>query len=403
MGISEKMHTFVYIAFDSRINDSINMLEQIQFKNYKAFAGEECLEIRPLTILIGKNSSGKSSLCKLLPLFENATSGNMDSVLLLNNRKVSLGSRYEDLFHNNITTELQLKLQYSNNIKLSATYLMNEGDILVYEYSAQIGEKIKEMRFTEEQSKNEPFQGLINNSVFEEIGLDNDAVRFNVDYIGPMRIDPIRIITFNGYEKYTTVGIKGENTYSILLNSYLKKDSLFSDVSQWMKENLEGQALIIEQNSPSSGTYSIYVQRNGAKVNIADVGQGLGQVLPIIVQSYMKDEADVVVIEQPVLHLHPAAHANVAYRIAKSALDTGKKYIIETHSENLILGIRKLISDSTSTLSFKDVVIYCIETDGESAYLDKIEITEEGELTKWPTGVFSESFDLMADIMKNNR
>lgn len=44
------------------------MLKQIYFRNYKAFREEECLEIRPLTIIIGKNSSGKSSLCKLLPL-----------------------------------------------------------------------------------------------------------------------------------------------------------------------------------------------------------------------------------------------------------------------------------------------------------------------------------------------
>lgn len=382
-------------------NDSINMLEQIQFRNYKAFAGEECLEIRPVTILIGKNSSGKSSLCKLLPLFENITSGNMNSVLLLNNLNVSLGSRYEDLFHNNITTDLQLGLQYSNGIKLSATYVMSEGAILVYEYSAQVGERIKEKRFTEGQSKLEVFQGLINEHVFNEIGINKIDVRFHVDYIGPMRIDPSRIISFEGLKKYATVGIKGENTYSILLNSYLQKDSLFEQVSLWMEENLEGQKLVIEQNSPSSGTYSIYIQRNGIKVNIADVGQGLGQVLPIIVQSYMKSEIDIAVVEQPALHLHPAAHAKVAYRLAESALETGKKYIIETHSENIILGIRKLISDSKSALSSKDVVIYFVDTDGESAYLDKIEINEAGELSSWPTGIFGDGFDLMAEIMKN--
>lgn len=379
------------------------MLEQIQFGNYKAFAGEECLELRPVTILIGKNSSGKSSICKLLPLFENATSGNMNSVLLLNNQNISLGSRYEDLFHNNLTTDLKLCLRYNNGIEISSTYVMNEGAILVYEYYAKNGAKTKELRFTSEQSKAETFQGLINQAVFNEIGIDKASIRFHVDYIGPMRIDPNRIITFEGLKEYETVGIKGEQTYSILLNSYLQNDGLFKDVSLWMEKNLEGQKLVIEQNSPSSGTYSIYVQRNGSKVNIADVGQGLGQVLPIIVQSYMKNKTDIAIVEQPALHLHPAAHANVAYRLAQSALATGKKYIIETHSENIILGIRKMISDSESALSSKDVIIYFIDTDGESAYLDKIEIDETGGLSAWPTGVFSESFDLMADIMKNKK
>lgn len=139
-----------------------------------------------------------------------------------------------------------------------------------------------------------------------------------------MRIDPERIITFEGLKQYNTVGIKGEHTYSILLNSYLQDGVLFEKVSSWMEENLEGQKLIIEQNSPSSGTYSIYVHRNGAKVNISDVGQGLGQVLPVIVQSYMSDNIDVAIVEQPALHLHPAAHANVAYRLAESALTTNK-------------------------------------------------------------------------------
>lgn len=139
------------------------MLKQIYFRNYKAFREEECLEIRPLTIIIGKNSSGKSSLCKLLPLFENATSGNMDSVLLLKNQGISLGSRYEDLFYRNITTDLKLGLQYDNGIEISATYLMNEGTILVYEYNAKCGNETEELRFTSEQSKAETFQGLINN------------------------------------------------------------------------------------------------------------------------------------------------------------------------------------------------------------------------------------------------
>ncbi len=379
------------------------MLKQIYFQNYKAFKGEESLEIRPLTILIGKNSSGKSSLCKLLPLFENATSGNMNSVLLLKNQEVSLGSRYEDLFYRNITTDLKLGLQYDNGIEISATYLMNEGAILVYEYSVKCGNEREELRFTSEQSKTETFQGLINNRVFEKINIDKATIRFHVDYIGPMRIDPDRIITFEGLKQYNTVGIKGEHTYSILLNSYLQDGVLFEKVSSWMEENLEGQKLVIEQNSPSSGTYSIYVHRNGAKVNISDVGQGLGQVLPVIVQSYMSDNTDVAIVEQPALHLHPAAHANVAYRLAESALTTSKKYIIETHSENIILAIRKLISDPNSDLSPDDVIIYFIDTDGESAYLDKIMINQSGELTSWPTGVFSESFDLMAEIMKNRR
>ena len=80
------------------------MISKIEIKNYKAFDNEvNTLELRPITLLIGKNSSGKTSLCKLLPLLENATSGELDTPLLLKNNDITLGSRFEDLFHNGST------------------------------------------------------------------------------------------------------------------------------------------------------------------------------------------------------------------------------------------------------------------------------------------------------------
>lgn len=71
------------------------------------------------------------------------------------------------MFYRNITTDLKLGLQYDNGIEISATYLMNEGTILVYEYNAKCGNETEELRFTSEQSKAETFQGLINNHVLK--------------------------------------------------------------------------------------------------------------------------------------------------------------------------------------------------------------------------------------------
>ena len=92
------------------------MISKIEIKNYKAFGNEvNTLELRPITLLIGKNSSGKTSLCKLLPLLENATSGELDTPLLLKNNDITLGSRFEDLFHNGSTTDLEFKVYYEDN------------------------------------------------------------------------------------------------------------------------------------------------------------------------------------------------------------------------------------------------------------------------------------------------
>ncbi|WP_304246162.1 DUF3696 domain-containing protein [Parabacteroides gordonii] len=378
------------------------MLSQITIKNYKAFKESEILELRPITLLIGKNSSGKSSLCKLLPLLENATSGTIDTPLLLNNFHISLGSRFEDLFHNNITTDLQLGVVYDNGIKLSATYVMSEGNLMVYQYEAANGGQMKRESYTSEKmSLEQHFKGLVNERVFKELGINVNVLKFHVDYVGPMRVEASRTLAFEGYSSPETVGLKGENTYKILLNSYLQKDGLFAIVSDWMTKNMEGQKLNIAQTAP--GVYSMYIERKGANVNIADVGFGLSQVLPIITQSYMTKGSDIAVIEQPVLHLHPAVHANVAYRLLETAKETGKKYLIESHSENFLLGLRKMVSDPSMDCNPEDVIIYFVDNDEEGAYLSSIEIDTNGELSSWPVGIFSESFDLMSDIMNNRK
>lgn len=379
------------------------MISKIEIKNYKAFGNEvNTLELRPITLLIGKNSSGKTSLCKLLPLLENATSGELDTPLLLKNNDIALGSRFEDLFHNGSTTDLEFKVFFEDGVLVGASYLMSEGKLMVYHYQAGDGVKEKGFPFFEKKvAEKATFNGLIQYNILHQLNIDPARFKFKVDYLGPIRIESKRTIEFEGYGKTESVGLKGDNTYNILLNSYLQEDGLFSNVSKWMEDNMEGQKLAFKMTAP--GSYALMVIRDGAEVNVADVGFGLCQVLPIITQSFMPKGGNIAVIEQPVLHLHPAAHANVAYRLAESAKTTGRKYLIETHSENFLLGLRKLVSDTNSNFNADDVIIYYVNHDGEAAYLEPITVDENGELSSWPTGVFSESFDLMAEIMNNKR
>ena len=360
------------------------------------------MKLRPITLLIGKNSSGKTSLCRLLPMLENATSGKLDTPLLLKNNGITLGSRFEDLFHNGSTSDLGFKVFVENGAFVGANYLMSEGRLMVYHY--QVCDGVKEdglSLYEKKMSEKTVFNGLIQRDFLRQVDIDPVRFEFKVDYLGPIRIESKRTIEFEGYGKIESVGLKGDNTYNILLNSFLQEDGLFSKVSKWFEDNMEGQKLSFKMTAP--GTYALMVIRYGAEVNVADVGFGLCQVLPIITQSFLPKGGDIAVIEQPALHLHPAAHANVAYRLAESAKTTGRKYLIETHSENFLLGLRKLVSDPNSDFTPKDVIIYYVNHDGEVAYLEPITVDENGELSSWPTGVFSESFDLMAEIMNNKK
>ena len=76
------------------------MINKISFKNYKLFKEKQTLELKPITILIGKNNSGKSAVLKLPVMISGSLSGDFDEALQLDYKGVSLGSEFRDLVYN---------------------------------------------------------------------------------------------------------------------------------------------------------------------------------------------------------------------------------------------------------------------------------------------------------------
>lgn len=381
----------------------MSQVKSISFKNYKAFGNEQVqIVLKPITLFIGKNSSGKSSLLKLISILSSLTAGKINIPMVLKNENVSLGGRYEDIFHNNQTTGLSLGIEFDNGVKINISYYIDKGELYVYEYDVEDNER---KNIKERSPFNTPIDGFLNKEALDKLNISTSDLSFRTVYIGPVREQPNRNIEITSNLSKTNVGANGSNTYSLLLKSYLSEEKvLFHNVSSWLEKNLEHQAINFERNSPSSGSYSLYIQRGDAKVNISDVGQGLAQVLPIITQSYITDDIDIMLVEQPALHLHPAAHASVAYQLADMAKSMNRKCIIETHSENILLAIRNLVADKSSNLSPDDVIIYFIDSDEEQeAFVQEITIDEMGQLSTWPEGVFSEGFDLLAQIMQHRK
>ena len=112
----------------------------------------------------------------------------------------------------------------------------------------------------------------------------------------------------------------------------------------------------------------------------------------------MEKHADLTIVEQPVLHIHPAAHQSVAVRIVESAIEMGRSFLVETHSYNFILAIRDMVADPSNPLKPENVIIYSVEQDNGDSWLKSITINEYGELSDWPEGVFAESYELLKSI-----
>ena len=123
----------------------------------------------------------------------------------------------------------------------------------------------------------------------------------------------------------------------------------------------------------------------------------------MLVQAYYAQKDSINIIEQPALHLHPAAHSALSYLFGKMAKERNCKFVIESHSENILLGFRKMIVDRNCDFNPDDISIYYVDECDDGSYLQRINIDENGDLDYWPTGVFSESFEILREINRMAR
>lgn len=409
-------------------------LKSIGFKNYKAFKENQRLDVKPITILIGKNSSGKSAVSKLPLLLSKSFTTDAVQPIKIRYNDVEFAGTFTDLIYNkfehgsiefNITfiqednSEIKIGLEVQNFLKSPIQAIVKwsiDSSFLNINLTLDLSQYV--LSSTSDLSYQSPlgtlkvnFKGAIPSSIENNTGelLYTDELVLlskaltewsqNVNYIGPFRAFPERIYRHLG-QVPEKIGHKGEFAPQILgMSSFLPNDTI-ENVGNWFKENLGGWELAVDNSVNSFEIVLISPDNQDVKVNIVDVGQGMSQVLPLIVRCFgigAKNSLDI--IEQPELHLHPAAHGALAELFCLTAKNNGSFFIIETHSENFILRIRRLIVERK--IDPEDVVIYWIDDEVRpGSSLNKITITIDGELSEWPSGVFSEDHEEVLAIKK---
>jgi predicted ATPase len=139
-------------------------------------------------------------------------------------------------------------------------------------------------------------------------------------------------------------------------------------------------------------------QRTNTVVTHRDVGIGISQVLPVLVLAYGSQDK-LLAMEQPEIHLHPALQAELGDVFIEAALgDRQNTFILETHSEHLILRLMRRMRESHQhketglpKLTPADVSVLYVEPDGTRSIVREMPLNELGELVKsWPGGFFEE-------------
>ena len=218
-------------------------------------------------------------------------------------------------------------------------------------------------------------------------------------HLGPLRSYPNRYYSFSG-DRTNYVGQTGEDLPSILFERPELLGEINSDLEKLkVKYKLELSKLQYEDSDPSN-VFSLYLvdTRAGIDASMRDVGFGISQVLPIILQSRLS-EKETILIEQPEIHLHPAHQAELGDMFIRSAKERGNTLLLETHSEHLLLRImRRMRETSTGKLPEgaiavrpEDVMVLFVESDGSQSIVREMPLDERGELVKaWPGGFFEE-------------
>ncbi|WP_246545471.1 AAA family ATPase [Pelotalea chapellei] len=415
------------------------MLTHLKLENFKIWKTTGPMRLAPVTLLLGTNSSGKSSLIQSLLLIRQTVKGD-DRNLDLNfgnpeaGDSVTLG-RYSDVVTNHIYgDQIGIEFRWSktgdaaDSIIFSAKYRLGPAGSATID-SLRLGrdgqgfmvQRRKEgiyrlwlgkERISRRQSADfRPIRSFAfspaaierlkeDGSRIAEIGPQLLDELSRIIYLGPVRRLAQRDYIWNG-RMPTTIGDDGNKAVEALIasgvagNLAAKKRKpappearLIVETGNWLKRMELADELSVKQLG-SSTRCELMIKRDGETSNIKDVGVGVSQVLPVIVAALHAEPGHIVIIEEPESHLHPLAESLLAELFATVSKERGVQFIIETHSEHLFRRMQTLIAKKDVTTPH--CAMYFVERDGKQAKLLELIADEVGRIKNWPKNFFGDA------------
>jgi predicted ATPase len=249
-----------------------------------------------------------------------------------------------------------------------------------------------------------------NTSFVSDLVLGLEQMLRSVFYVGPLREYPKRLYLWSG-EIPDHVGVRGDRAIEAILASgerafNLKRRHRTKPLAEVVAERLRSMGLIRDFEIKALGAhrkeYEVWV-RTSAKlplVKLTDVGFGVSQVLPVVVECFYVPGGSIVIFEQPEIHLHPSVQADLAdlFVDAINAREAGSprecQFIIESHSEHFLRRLQRRIAEER--LAPEAAALYFVHTEGEGARVEELKVDAYGNILNWPAGFFG---DEMGDLV----
>jgi predicted ATPase len=413
-------------------------ITRISVKGFKSLAEECSIEIRPLTILAGANSSGKSSIMQpLLMMKQTLEAGYDPGALLIAGPNVLFTSTQQFLSKSNgkVSDSLRIEFDLDSSFSLTETFKKEPKKVLdITEMTYIEGEKATTLRpgmghrallsavpwlvdvwnnFIKTQGKKiEADLELRTYRIrcFLDIGYfpikkaddTTNAPPILVQYMSDTFGAPLRgilhISALRGNPQRTykitavTTQFPGkfeDYVASIVYHWQISKDACFKELGK----NLEilGLTRKVGAIAVDDTQVELLVGRlpvssiNNEKdmVSIADVGFGVSQTLPTLVALLIAEPGQLVYIEQPEIHLHPKAQIAMAQILADAA-NRGVKVVVETHSSLLLLGIQSLVAEGKLAPEIVKLHWFKRRPNDGVTEISSADLDEAGAFGDWP-------------------
>lgn len=400
-------------------------MHYVYMDNYRGFR-EVLIPIKQLTILVGENSTGKSSFLKLLysmtarefwystgnPFPTEADLGGYDDIVSASaadrsyfrvgiitcepdeSGSIECSFRIHTYYNDDGAPAVARTMVYKNGrittivfdeseikYRIKSTTEMHDPDAIDSTIKAIINNELEDMADYETlpvpRSIPLPIilsiiDSLKNEKKMEPSDLFTDPPFWaEVSWIAPIRTKPMRY--YGGIN--TSYSPEGEHAPYVLRRAYSDKSK--SEVFRRKLVDFGHASGLYDAIKPHSyddtpqSPFEILIKFMGVELNINSVGYGVSQVLPLLVEFFSGEPGSRYAVQQPEVHLHPRAQAALGDIITNLAKEEQKWFIIETHSDYLIDRCRHMISKMENPINAQ-VVFFQREDYGNTAAMLQI-------------------------------
>jgi predicted ATPase len=357
------------------------MLEFLHIFGFKSL-NDSSFELSNLNLFTGLNGMGKSSLIQTLLLLRQSHKRNaLSQGLLLKGDLINLGVGKDVLSEQSENDRIEFLVKWND---------------------------IKPVRFSFDYVQDSDFQPI--SGAAPLYPTDVSLFSNNFQYLSADRIGPKSQYEISNYDvsSLNSLGIHGE--YSVqyiaefgakslvidkLNHPNSKADTFQENLNAWMSEITPGVQIFankIANLGVATLGYS-FLQGNGKSKPFIpqNVGFGLTYVLPVVTAILRARPGDLVIIENPESHLHPAGQSAVG-RLCSLAAAAGVQLILESHSDHFLNGIR--IAAKESAIDHEKICIYYLDRSNDSdeneLHILKPNLDKDGRIDNWPKGFFDQ-------------